>query len=359
MNKSTKSLDFSGITFYCGLDVHKKNWRVNIRDAEFELEDYSSDPDAVALFKHLTTYYPHAKFKVAYEAGFSGFSAQRTLASLGVECLVVNAADIPVSDKEKRRKQDKVDARKLSRHLTDNKMEGIYIPDPSWEHARTLVRTRSQLVNNQTRCKNRIWHLLHFSGLPQDQIKDTKQYWSRRFISVLQEMDCFGSEQLKASLSLQIKSYLTNRTVLLEATHAIRKMCGDPLFRDSIKLLRTIPSIGEINAAVILLELQDIKRFKVLDELCSYAGLVPDSNQSGDTTHKMKITKRTNQNLRTALVESSWMVIRKDPALLIKYKHYCQRMEKNQAIIRIARHLLARIRFVLTNQKPYQMGLAH
>ncbi len=42
-----KKLDFTGITIFCGVDVHKKNWRVNIQDSEFELEDFSQNADAV------------------------------------------------------------------------------------------------------------------------------------------------------------------------------------------------------------------------------------------------------------------------------------------------------------------------
>lgn len=358
MNKCNKTLDFSGRTFYCGIDVHRKNWRVNIRDEEFEMEDYSCNANATELYKHLSSRYPNSQFKIGYEAGFSGFSTQRTFSKLGIECVVLNPADILSSDKEKRRKQDKIDARKLSRHLMDKKMEGIYIPDESWEHGRTLVRTRSQLINNQTRCKNRIWHLLHFSGLPQEKLREVEQYWSKGFMMVLQQMDCHGSQSLKSALSLLIKSYLSNRIVLLEATREIRKLCTDACYRENIKLLRTIPSIGEINAAIILFEIQDIRRFRLFDDLCSYAGLIPDSNESGDRKSKMKITSRTNYNLRTALVESSWTVIRKDPALLLKYKQYCKRMEKNKAIIRISKHLLARIRFVLSKQKPYKISLA-
>ena len=55
-----KKLDFSGTTIYCGVDVHKKSWRVNIQDSEFELEDFTQNPDAVLLHKHLTRYYPGA-----------------------------------------------------------------------------------------------------------------------------------------------------------------------------------------------------------------------------------------------------------------------------------------------------------
>ncbi|MEP6512706.1 MAG: IS110 family transposase [Parafilimonas sp.] len=121
--------------------------------------------------------------------------------------------------------------------------------------------------------------------------------------------------------------------------------------------MRSIPAIGEINAAVMLFELQDVSRFKRFDNLCSYVGLVPNTDDSGETKKSKGITNRTNHYLRTALVESSWSVVRRDPALLMKYKTYCRKMEKNKAIIRIAKHLLSRINYVLKNKKEYVIGV--
>lgn len=352
-----KKLDFSGTTIYCALDVHKKSWRVNIEDEEFELEDFTQNPDAVVLHKHLFTRYPGANYKIGYEAGFSGFSVQRILTQQAdCQCWVVNAADIPTGDKDKRQKQDKGDARKLCNYLQSKKLKGIYIPGEEWEHARTLVRTRDRIVNNQTRTKNRIWQLLYFSGLPVPTHQEG-QYWSKRFVDRLQNMGCGGSAHLQQSLQLHIKDFLQTRQLLLEATRAIRAMCREEKYDRAIKLLRSIPGIGEINAAIILFELQDITRFKRFDYLCSYVGLVPDTSDSGDTKRTKGITHRHNYYLRTALVESSWAVIRKDPALLMMYKKYCNRMDKNKAIIRIAKHLLSRINYVLKTKKEYVTGV--
>src|SRR5206468_4178427 len=55
-------------------------------------------------------------------------------------------------------------------------------------------------------------------------------------------------------------------------------------------------------------------------------------------------------------VESSWVIIRKDPAMLMHYNEYCRRMHSNKAIIKIARHLLSRIRYVWLKEEPYQKG---
>jgi len=351
-----KQLDFRGTTIYCGVDVHKKNWRVNIQDSEFELEDFSQDANAALLHKHLNRKYPGAKFKVCYEAGFCGFSAQRYLSNNGIECWVINAADVATTDKEKRQKNDKIDARKLCEHLQTKKAKSVYIPQTSWEHDRSLVRARSRIVGNQTRSKNRIWQLLHFSGLTLPKNYEAGQYWSKNFIKALQALDC-GSDALKTTLELYIKDYQQTRNLLLDATRAIRKLCAESPYKKLILLLRSIPSIGEINAAIMLFELQDVKRFKHLDDLCSYAGLIPDTSDSGDTKVTKGITSRTNHFLRAALIESSWAAIRKDPALLMKYKAYCKKMDKNKAVIRIAKHLLARINYVLKNEKEYVTGV--
>ena len=57
MNKINQ-LSFEGQTIFCGIDVHKKSWRVNVRNDEFELEDYSQDPCEESLLNHLRKRYP-------------------------------------------------------------------------------------------------------------------------------------------------------------------------------------------------------------------------------------------------------------------------------------------------------------
>jgi hypothetical protein len=58
-----------------------------------------------------------------------------------------------------------------------------------------------------------------------------------------------------------------------------------------------------------------------------------------------------------AIVESSWTIIRKDPAMLMLYKRYCQSMVPNKAIIKISKHLLSRMRHVWLKGEPYQIGM--
>jgi transposase len=356
MKSKIKQLDFAGEKIFTALDVHKKNWCVTIGSKEFELEHYSQNPNAKELAKHLKKHYPGAKYIVAYEAGFCGFGIQRSLKEEGIDCLVVNAADIPTSNKEKSRKQDKIDSRKIYKRLAAGDLTGIYVPQTEMEHARSLIRERSAIVADQTRCKNRIWSLLMFSGLSLEKDRP-KQYWSRKFIESLNQLDC-GSEPLRQALDLAIEEYVLVRQLLAKATKKVRALSADKLFAEIQELLRSIPGIGLVNAMVIHTEIQDICRFKTLDHLCSYAGIVPDTDSSGDKQRITGITHRSNNYLREAIIESSWVIIRKDPAMLMLYKTYCARMDENKAIIKIARHLLSRIRYVWSKETKYEKGIA-
>ena len=138
---------------------------------------------------------------------------------------------------------------------------------------------------------------------------------------------------------------------------AIHKLAQQPLFTPVQKWLQSINGMGLINGMVIQTEIQDIHRFKTLDSLCDYAGFVPDIRSSNDKQRITGITHRCNEFLREAIVESSWMLLRKDPAMLMKYNEYRKRMNPNKAIIRIGKHLLSRIRYVWKNQKEYEKGI--
>jgi transposase len=350
-----KQLDFEGQTIFCGIDVHKKSWRVNVRDDQFELEDFSQDPCETLLLKHLQKKYPGATYQVAYEAGFCGFGIQCSLKTSGVNCLVVNPADVPSTDKDKKRKTDKIDARKITRHLANSTLRSIYVPTIEMEHARTLVRQRGRLVKDQTRCKNRIWALLMFSGLKLE-YKKPNEYWSRRFVESLRNLSC-KTQTLRQALDTAMTEYLLIRNLVTVVTKQIRVLALQTPFAKTQKLIQSIPGIGLLNSMVIITELQDMSRFKTFDRLCSYAGIVPDTGSSGENNIVKGITYRRNEYLRPAIVESSWVIIRKDPAMLQLYKKYCSMMVPNKAIIKIAKHLLSRIRNVWRTQIEYEKGI--
>jgi len=350
MNHVSK-LDFTGQQIYIGMDVHKKSWSVSIYTDQFEHKTFSQPPKVEVLMNYLKRNFPGAAYKTVYEAGFSGFWIHDQLQEQGVQCLVVNPADVPTKDKERAGKTDRVDCRKLARSLRSGEIEGIYVPSRPKAEDRGLIRTRHSMVKKQTRCKNQIKSILCFYGItiPDDL---AKSHWSRRFINWIESL-----RMERASGDMALKVHLAElmniRSLIADMNRAIRKLANTDEYRDNVRLLKTVPGISILTAMTLLTELYDITRFKTLDKLCGYVGLIPDTNSSGETDRKTGMTGRRNNHLRGVIIESAWTAVRKDPALMMAFNELCKHMTKTNAIVRIAKKLLNRIRYVLKNQQEY------
>ena len=97
----TKKIDFTGKDLFIGLDVHKKSWSVTIIVNGIEHRTFTQPPDSKLLNNYLQRMFPGGKYYSAYEAGFCGYSIHRELNSYGIKNIVINAADIPTSQKDK------------------------------------------------------------------------------------------------------------------------------------------------------------------------------------------------------------------------------------------------------------------
>lgn len=115
--------------------------------------------------------------------------------------------------------------------------------------------------------------------------------------------------------------------------------------------MRTIPGIGLINTMFILTEVEDINRFPNADKFASFIGLIPMSHSSGEKDKIGSITFRSHDYLRSAFIESAWVTIRMDPAMLLSFQNLVKRMEPNNAIVRIARKM-ANCTSTKHNRKP-------
>jgi len=356
ISKAIKGKDFTDQNLYVGIDVHHKSWAVSIYSDEFELKTFSQQPDVDQLISHLQTHYPRGKYHLAYEAGFSGFWIQRSFAHKGLNCQVIHPADIPSSDKENKRKTDKVDCRKIARGIKNGDLNAIYIPDEQMEADRLLVRARGKIIQDLTCVKNRIKAFLKIRGIAiPDSFKTSR--WTQRFIKWLYEIN-IGEGSGKAALLAYIEEaeFLISREKRLQL--AIKELSGTERYALGMHLLSSVPSIGLIAGMTLLTEIGDIKRFNKLDHLCSYCGLTPNCHSSGETERIYGMSRRGNPFIKTILIECAWMALRKDPALLLYYKELLPRMHPNKAVVKVARKLLNRIRYVLINQKEYVTGVS-
>ena len=357
MKTQSNKLDFTGQNIYAGFDVHIKQWTVSIMTDYLTHKTFSQPPKPEILFQYLQKNFPGGNYYSAYEAGFCGYWIHNQLLEMGINSIVVNPADVPTTGKERDQKNDPVDSRKLARSLKNGELKGIHVPTLKILEDRTLVRTRATLVKDITRYKNRIKSFLHFHGieLPEQFLKN-KSYWSKRFIEWLDSIE-MSEKSGKDSLVIIVTIVKNLRFILLETNRKIKTLSCTEAYKKNVELLRSVPGIGLITSMMLLTELGSIERFGNTDQLCRFVGFVPSMHQSGDNDKSGDLTKRGHSVLRGALIESSWIAARMDPALMKSYCEYCQRMEPNEAITRIAKKLLKRISYVLKNQKPYELKI--
>lgn len=353
MNK--QSIDYTDEEFFLGIDVHKKSWKVTVRINGMELKTFSMDPSPEQLYRYMHKRYPGGSYYSVYEAGFCGYWIDRELRRLGFKNIVINPADVPTTQKEKSTKTDKVDSRKLARELEKGELKGIYVPNEFHQQLRSLCRLRSRVGQSQTRVKNRIKGHLAFYGyvLPDH---DEMSHWSRGFIEWLKTLE-FSYGMGRDYLRVCLEELESHRRRLVEIIRLLRRYCREHGIAEEIKNLRSVPGVGFVTAITLYVELMDMSRFRSLDNLASYAGLVPSVIGSGEKESNLGLSFRRNRYLRYLLIEAAWVAIREDPALGYVFTQLIRRMTKQEAIVRIAKKLLNRIRYVWKHKEAYVCGM--
>lgn len=352
--KGKNIIDFTGKTIDVGIDVHLKDYQVAKVHDGICLGNHRMESNPYVVIEHLRRHYPGAHFRCVYESSAWGFTLQRKLSAAGMDCIVVHAADVSTSDKERKRKTDKVDALKLARSLASGDLKGIHVPDETIQKERSLIRYRKNVVNDLNRSKNRLKSLLKYQGIDIPE-QYAKSNWSRNFMKWV-EGQAAKDELLKDTLLLMLEQVKLLRQQLLKVEKKLGELRKGK-YAPKAQLAMSVPGIGPTTAMLFLLEVGDVNRFRGFDALNDFIGFCPDTASSGEKDRDTGITTRRHKQLRTAMIEAAWQAIRIDPALLENYQMLTKRMKGSHAIIRIARKLIRRLRAVLLSGIPYQKGL--
>lgn len=338
---------------YIGIDVHKKSWTFHYQTDLFDGKTITQPSDPHKLVEWVQKHYPNHEVTCAYEAGFSGYAAARLFQKQNWNVLVVNAADIPRSQKQNIVKTDKIDCRNICKQLVNNSLTGITIPEEQRESFRSLFRERNNFVEGLRHVKLQIKSHLMYYGITIPEEFDNPN-WSKNFIIWIK------SQKMPYETGIEKINFLMKRfdfmhQELLTISNQLRAYARKHYKKDYY-LLMSVPGIGGIVAVSILAELGDLRKFNRIDDLASIVGLVPGIYSSGDSTIVKGITPRAKKLLRSYLIEASWQAVRFDPVMQEYYRsHYGK--ESNKIIVKVARKLLSRIHAVIKTETPYQIGV--
>jgi transposase len=240
------------------------------------------------------------------------------------------------------KKTDERDAQAIANILRVNFVPEVFLKSLPMRQVKSLLVAREMLVRSRVNLTNHIRGTLREYGIniakgvesfdaeiAEALAKDECQFIARHLIFMLEKVQDLRRQEKQVELDLE------------------EQLKEDP----RVKLLRTVPGIGNLGSIAFVAVIDEIARFSDGKKLASYLGLVPREHSSGDKRIMGTITRSGSEILRRYLIHGARAVLmhtheqHPDPmrrwALKIK-----NRSGMNKAVVALA-HRLARIGYAI------------
>jgi len=272
------------------------------------------------------------------EAGYGWQPPYELLERMGYQVKLAHPYETRLQ--AKKIKTDAADSEKLAQLLRTGMLPEAYAPPKHIRELRDLLYRRTYLVRTQTKFKNKTWAEL-----------------AKRWIKP-ERKELFTGPGKSYLRSLHIDAVEENLTVIEALDEPIKRLSKRIRFlageSADVRRLMTIPGVGYFSAVAILAEIGDINRFGSSEELTSYAGLVPSTEESGGIVRHGKITKQGRKLMRWTL-DQCVKVHRKYDTKLTKYwKRMAKTEGKKAANVATARKLLKVMYWMLKRRAEYR-----
>jgi transposase len=320
--------------------------------------------------------------QVAMEAtGVYWMPVWKVLSEGDFALIVANAAHIK---NVPGRKTDFNDAMWIADLAACGLIQASFVPEEAMQELRSLMRTRKQLIREQTRHVQRISKTLAEANIKLDSvISDIMGASGRRIIEAMiagvrqpRKLADLAGKQIKATpkelydalhgrltdhhrflLELHLKQWdgldATIRQIDREVEARIARLdkevkAGEAPFCDLIGLLCTIPGVSKLSATTILAEIgRDMRRFPTAGHLVAWAGLCPAQNESAGKRKSARLRKGAPW-LKTMLVQCAWAAKRKkDSYYRAQFFRLQSRRGPQKAICAVAASILTAIYHIL------------
>ena len=365
----------------CGLDVHKETVVACLRlvsDGQVTTEVRTFQTTTADLLRLSKWLAENECTHVAMEAtGVYWKPVWHILDDGEFTLLLANAAHVK---NVPGRKTDVNDATWLAELLAHGLLRASFVPDTQTQEMRTLLRTRKQLVREQSSHVLRVQKTLEDANIKLDSVlSDVMGKSGRAMIEALiagetnptklaslADRRVKGSqdelrEALRGRVTKQHRFLLRlhlNHIDALEATMAtIDAQVEESLapFRTAVELITSIPGIKNLSAHVIISEIGiDMSRFPSATHLISWACLCPRNDESAGKRRSNRVRKGAVW-LKTTLVQCAWAAVKKkDSYLQAQFFRIRARRGNKKAILAVAASMLTAIYHMLKDGTLYQ-----
>ena len=253
-----------------------------------------------------------------YEAGYDGFWLHRLLLSAGIENFVFDAASIPVEQRGRRAKTDRIDGELLLRTLMAH-LRGeprvvriVKVPSVEQEDARRASRERERLVKEQTAHTNRIKALLRLHGM------EVGYPRRRDWLKWLEQQRDWQGQPLSPHLLAEVTReharlmLVRQQLAALEQADAVQACPVPKAMTERRDQLQRLKALGPAFATALTSELF-YKDFDNRRQVAAYCGLPPSPWRSGGIDREQGISKAGNPRARLKAIELAWLWRRHQP----------------------------------------------
>ena len=282
------------------------------------------------------------------------------------------------------KKTDKRDAKWIADVFKLDIVSGSFIPPFDIRQLRDLTRYRYKLTNISVSEKNRAQNCLTVSNIKLDDVfTDVFGKSGSAIMDMLSvcpngdfnvaplvdpkcktpvdkiqaAVDGFICPEQMSKLGI-IRSHIDSVYEARTKTDALISSLAEK-FRPQIDLVSSVPGIQASSAVTIISEIGvDMSVFPTAKHLCSWAGLVPQNNESAGKKKTTRIS-RAGAFLKPLLVQCALTVCKsaKHPEIQHRYLLLKKRRGHKKAIIAICRMLLTAVYAILKSNTPYNPDL--
>ena len=282
------------------------------------------------------------------ESSTTGKAVTRMISSFASNQHVIHMVAPP--EKKASVKTDKRDCERIVKEDALGYLRRCYVPSQYIEDMRFLVTQQIEIGAKISRVKNQIQALLE-RNMVQSEFSEFSDVFSNGGLQKLGEIELPKQDRLALALHLsELKFYATQHT---EVETEIAKMAASD---EDCQLLFSHPGINAFTAVAIKARIGDASRFPTKKHLCSYAGVVPGADNSGERESHHEHVKHGDVILKYALTcaVSGAVKAKTDSAVKRVYlKHIKRGKAPQEAQVDAARKLACIVWKMLTFKQRY------
>jgi len=255
---------------YIGMDVHTATISAAVRDSSGNLvmeATLETKAETILEFVHGL----RGSLHVSFEEG--------TCAAWLHDLLKPHVTEVLVCDSRKNallrvgNKNDREDARKLSELLFLNKLHAVYHGETGIRTLKELARSYLTITRDLTRVMNRLKAIYRGWGIA----CAGQQVYAPRYRAE------WLAKITEAGVRRRAEIYYQQFDVLAALRQEVRReLLAESRKHPAMRLLRQIPSIGPIRAALLIALMQTPHRFRTKRQLWAYCGLALRTYDSGE-----------------------------------------------------------------------------